>query len=490
MVDHQSTESAVQDRGYFWWTDEPPPDRHHLPASAVAGELKITPEGRITLDLDGMLARQRTYFFNINSRAEFDALRTRRIRGVLRDSGRGVLLFDLAQRAGRRSSYTISTEGFSAAQCLISDQQFDGRIKQPTFTHIDADLEGFEEWLWSPALNFKYGKVVSTAKYRKPKPIIYRLRNGRLSLVQHLAGSSRGHFDLMWSQSAHLRFRPDKAMGMEATIEWHRWLQDFMILLTDSDYCLEWPKVRWGKHNCTLYFQRLASKAERPRLHECPTNFPKISERFGTLFDKWLGVRDTHGPGIYLYLGTRRGMQLYAENQFITLVSGLEAFHRTKYGDVPLQSAVEKVERIVSQITAKKDQKWVANRLASATLPNLEDRIVESVKALAFGFDEARLRSFAKDCAKLRNDLAHYGGSRSRTTGYSDFISSVIKKNNALGPLCHALALTEIGLDPAAVRTWAVESPPAFRRNWFFAEAGLTDHVDLTDQARAMRRSW
>jgi hypothetical protein len=57
------------------------------------------------------------------------------------------------------------------------------------------------------------------------------------------------------------------------------------------------------------------------------------------------------------------------------------------------------------------------------------------------------------------------------------------KKNNALGPLCHALALTEIGLDPAAVRAWAVERPPAFRRNWYFAEAGLIDHVDPNDRS-------
>jgi hypothetical protein len=73
---------------------------------------------------------------------------------------------------------------------------------------------------------------------------------------------------------------------MDAAIEWHRWLQDLLILLTDSDYCLEWPEVRWGKHNCTLYFQRLSSKAGRPRLHECVTNFPKISESFGTLFEE------------------------------------------------------------------------------------------------------------------------------------------------------------------------------------------------------------
>src|SRR6202035_2238849 len=96
-----------------------------------------------------------------DSRAEFQALRARRIRGVLRDSGRGVLLIDLALAGAVHSSYAVSTEGFSATKCLISDQQFDGRIKQPAFSHIDADLKGFEQWLWTRALKWKYGKVVS-----------------------------------------------------------------------------------------------------------------------------------------------------------------------------------------------------------------------------------------------------------------------------------------------------------------------------------------
>lgn len=270
---NQSTAYAVRDRGHFWWDDELAPDRHHLPPSAVTGELKITPEGRVTVQLDAMLPRQRREPFHTDSRAEFQALRARRIRGVLRDSGRGIRLFDLAQAGARHSSYAVSTEGFSAAQCLISERQFDGRFKQPAFTCIDADLKGFEEWLWTHALKWKYGKIVSTAKYRKPKRIVYRLQHGRLSLVQHLTGSSQGHSDIRWSESAYLRFRPDRPIGMDATIEWHRWLQDLMILLTDSDYCLEWPEVQWGKHNCTLYFGRSVSKAERPRLHECPTNF-------------------------------------------------------------------------------------------------------------------------------------------------------------------------------------------------------------------------
>jgi len=122
--------------------------------------------------------------------------------------------------------------------------------------------------------------------------------------------------------------------------------------------------------------------------------------------------------------------------------------------------------------------------LSYKTLPNLAQRIFDTLNALPLGFDQKRLRAFADDCAKLRNELAHYGGHRGKTTAYSDFISSVQKKNNALAALYHALVLFEIGLDPTVIRDWAVERPPSFRRTWYFAEAGLIDHVDPSDQSQ------
>jgi hypothetical protein len=380
------------------------------------------------------------------------------------------VLYDLSQIGG----------GLLAAQCLVSDQPIGGRIKEPAFSRIYADLNGFEEWLWTRAMNVNHGKIVSTAKYRKPRPIVYRLGNGRLLLVQGLNSRSKRLFDITWTASAFLRFHPKQAMGMAATIEWHRWLQDLMILLTDSDYRLEWPNVRWGKHHCTLYFQWFAPKGERPRLQDCPTSFPQVEKTFGALFEKWLEVRDTYGPGVYLYLSTRRGIQLYAENQFLSLVTGLETFFRTKYGDDPSRDATTKVARIVSQITPKKDMTWAKARLTHAIRPTLEDQILKGLNALSLGFDEGRLKRFAKECAQLRNDLAHYGGARNRTTPYTDFLSPVMKKNNALRPLCHALALTEIGLDPAAIRAWTVEKPEAYLRNFYFAEAGLTEPDNRT----------
>jgi hypothetical protein len=195
----QSTAYAVQGRGHFWWDEELAPDRHHLPLSAVTGELKISHEGRATVQLDATLPRQPHQPLHVSGRADIEALRVQRIRGVLRGSGREVLLLDLGTAGAVHSSYAASTEGFSAAQCLISESQFDGRLKQPTFTYIDADLKGFEDWLWSRALHIKYKRRLATARYRRPKRITYRLQTGRLTLEQHLIGSSQGHTDVAWS---------------------------------------------------------------------------------------------------------------------------------------------------------------------------------------------------------------------------------------------------------------------------------------------------
>jgi hypothetical protein len=445
--DQQTAAYAFRERGLFWWAHEPMLSQHQAPDTAVIGELKISSEGRIRLDLDGMLHRERQEPFHTDSEAEYLALRARRIFGVLRESGRRVLLLDLWNGPSRHSSYTFSVESFGAAQCLIGDQRFDGTMKEPKFSRIEADLKGFEEWLWSNALKVKRGKTVFTAKYRKPTQVTYRLQSGRLWFLHYLDGSHQTgrHPDLTWSERTYIRYAPSKPFGIEGAIEWHRWLQDLMILLTDSDYCLELPEVKWGKHTCTLYFQRSISKAERPRRHECVVNFPKLKADFGTVFDTWIAAREKYGSAFYLYLGTRKGVQQYIENQFFMLISGIESLHRIKHIRPSMY---------------------------------LKDRIVQMITNLSLGLADDRLNKFARDCVKFRNSIAH-GGHRSGTGSYSDYITSVQHIADALAPLYHALLLLEIGLDPQMVRDWVITVPPAFRRRWALAQAGLTEPIKM-----------
>ncbi len=231
-----------------------------------------------------------------------------------------------------------------------------------------------------------------------------------------------------------------------------------------------------GKIRYTLYFEKLTPKATPPLRHQCATNFPRIKEKFGALFSTWRTKREKFGSAFYLYLGTRRGMQLYPETRFAMLIWGIEAFHRNKYGEGGRSGrTAARIENIISQLPAKKDRKWLASQLRHADEPNLEQRIFETLNRLPIGLDPKRLRKFASECARKRNEISHFGGQRQRAGVYSDFVLALYKLSDALSSLYHALLLFEIGLDDEMVQAWIYKSFYSSRIKFRFVEVGLME---------------
>jgi hypothetical protein len=159
-------------------------------------------------------------------------------------------------------------------------------------------------------------------------------------------------------------------------------------------------------------------------------------------------MQERFGPGFYLYLGTRRGMKMFVEHRFVNLIWGLEAFDRRGRGDPEIRSRLqEKVERILKQVTAKKDKDWLAGQLQHAGEPNLAQRLYDLFIKLPLPLDEKRLRDFCKECAERRNDISHFGGVRREMENYDAFIRDLDRKSDALTSLYHLHLLSEIGVD-------------------------------------------
>ena len=161
------------------------------------------------------------------------------------------------------------------------------------------------------------------------------------------------------------------------------------------------------------------------------TNLVQLRERFGDIWSDWKKKREAFGPGFYLYLGTRRGVRLYIENQFVNLVFGLEAFHRRKYPPSSVTYLDAKIERIVEQISLEKDKKWLAQVLErTKDQPPLGQRLYATLRDVPLGLDEARLKSFCEvceqDCATISRISAD-----SATTELRTMISSSISKARA-----------------------------------------------------------
>ena len=271
----------LQERGLFWWADDPVPATQFAPDTSAPGELRIETEGRVTLDLDGIISDRTRSFPALVSSTDEPELNTRRIRGLLANSNQRVLLCDLSRRGGRFASSNISTEGFLATHCLVGDQDFPKNLKDLLYSCVDVDLKGYEDWLRLSSIRIKRSKVTLQAKYRRPKNVEYSLPNGKLSVIYHLFGpwfgeTRREKLDLR--ESVLLRFKPAVRMSFNDVTTYHSLLQDLLILTTDTNHAIDWPHVAFGiKTSFTLY-------------HACPvdTQEHQIWWRFVGTLAQWM----------------------------------------------------------------------------------------------------------------------------------------------------------------------------------------------------------
>lgn len=468
---------VLQERGLFWWAGDPLSTRQFAPDTSAIGELRIDAEGRIALDLDGVISDRSKSLPALLSSIDEPELRTRRIQGVLKDSNKRILLCELSRQGGRFASANLSTEGFLAAYCLVGEQDFPRNLEELDYSHVDIRLNGFEEWLRLASIQTKRSKLSLRTRYQRPDNIEYSLPNGRLSVIYDLFGplmSETRQHQINLRESVLLRFKPTERMAFNDVTTYHDLLQDLFILMTESNHNIDWPRVGLGnKARYTLYYARIMGKDDAPRYIDCAVNFIQLRDKFGELVASWWEKREKFGPGFGLYLATRRGMQIYTEHRFIMLIWGIEAYHRKKFGSTRSENAQKKVARILEQITDPKDAKWLAKQLRFAPEPDLQQRIFETIRDVPLDLDSKRVRRFAQGCARDRNDMSHFGEHRDEDQTYSDFMLGLHRKSEALSHLYHLLILSEIGIDPTVLRNWFYRGFRSYPMKSALVEAGL-----------------
>ncbi|WP_143331250.1 HEPN domain-containing protein [Burkholderia aenigmatica] len=472
-----TTRNILDTQGYFWWRDEKIPDGQFAPPNPITGHLTISSDGTAQLELDGILpapGHQIERLFANNSTRRI----SRPIQGIIKSNGQHVLLVDAIRSGGSLSTNRFSYERYFSTMCLVGKREFPRTIDLPRFSEFEIDLTGFEGWLRHGTLEVSRTRRTLSIKTRAVRDIVYNTVAGKLTLRQNteLPDSVPVHlFELHAREFVTLSLKPKSAITSDAVRSEFSVLQDLMIVLTDSHYPLEWPTVRVARteKRYTLYFSRSTSSASPPEPHGLPTNFPQLQETFGDLFSAWRSKREKFGAGFHSYVGTRRGIELYVENRFINLVQGLESFHRTKYSDQPVSSALqEKVKRIVEQIKLSKDRRWLEDALRHAREPRLEHRLLDLLSALPHDLESDRLRKFSTDCAHLRNDLAHFGGQRIREQS-SDVLVEIDAKSDALSLFYHMTLLSEIGIDDQSLRQWLHEAFGSITRKAALVEVDL-----------------
>jgi hypothetical protein len=457
----QESKFVLQERGYFWWAEERIPANSFAPASAVTGTLTVHENGQIDLELDAVLVRDNVHVLEAVLFAPEDALEGRRIRGLLKEGDRHILLEGIRYNGGRASNAGISFSRIAALICLVGARPFPTDDTKIRIRSIEVSLKGYEEWLGRGGIKTKRTKHSLIAKHQVPKPHRYDISGGRLSIATSLTGPYDGkifHHALSVEERHSLRLYFQSPKDIESTVSEYRQIEDFLILLTGSDYTPEdWPIFEIGAvkspKRYRAYFFRLKSSANPPSLFDCWTHFLGVAAQFGALFDQWRIKREHYGPGFYLFLGTKRGMKLYAEHRFVNLIWGLESLHRR--GGVVTKKPnrlEEKIARILSAIQIRKDRAWLEGRLQHAGEPSLEERLAALFSTLPLGLETPKVRAFAKRCADARNDVSHFGGQREKGQDYSMFVRELLLLSEIVAYFYHSLLLSEIGINDDHLR--------------------------------------
>ncbi|WP_223481049.1 MULTISPECIES: HEPN domain-containing protein [unclassified Pseudomonas] len=432
----------INDHGLFWWAGSEHTDGY------AAGLLTINSSGVISLELHqtlpGRSGAEAVFREEVASEVG--------IVGCLKATGHYVLLRGLQTNGGR--SGLISYENFIAEECFICQEMIDTE----KFTKLKISLEGLQEWIRPGKIDCEepLNNKISIGLECNPTEA-WETNTGLVEIRHHFTGNKPNLFssDLNIGLASELIYTPTSALSSQEIVGWYRAVQDLLLILTNCTLTLKWPKLIWSCEGKDLvvryYFRRQEPADNKITWQQTLLPFPRIREAFGTMVDKWLLARKSLGPGISLYLGTRRNFRLYAEHRFVNLVWGLEALgRRTDLPESDDSKVSEKVKRITEAISSVEglnsgDRNWLKNLMKRAVERPLSERLFETLSPVAIGISEENLKKFCKTCADLRNDLSHHGGER-EPGEYEAFLTGILNNSEALSKLYLLVILSLLGV--------------------------------------------
>lgn len=451
--------------GVFQWYE---PGAARADSQPVAGTVEIAESGLSTLALVGLLPDNESMdFFFSPKRID----QNRWIVGVLKDN-RYVFLRRL-ERGGTTLGSALSHQEFRARDCVV----FEHLAEFPdldTVSKLQINLDSLGDWASEPAIKVTKTSRGAASRASKPKVHTFKLPDKTLRLRTDIrcTVSSDWCRSSTIKQETLLESEPKARQTLEAVRKDFHLLEDLLLMLSDVDVILPWPTVRYEKEAGTYFFERRRTNPQKVEILKSWAALAWLGDSFGKLLANLVAQQDILGPGLYLYLGVRRGTGLYLENKFSTAIFGLESLHR-RVGINQTQAKLEaKIARIIEDVKLPRDKDWLSGRLRNAGEPSLEERLFLTFSELDIGLDVKALRAFAKECADVRNQVAHFGGQRDG--GYDAFIQRMFILNEAVRPLYHAVLLSRIDFDRERIRRYFHMSPYSVMRKRMLKDAGLT----------------
>ena len=414
-----------------------------LPDQEMHGMLSISDGGKIELEANGPLMIPSNNF--------------RRIIGRVEKHGDVTLDGCYETRTEHDFKGGISKKSFHVGTVLSGFAYEDGEI--PLFNDLSFSVEGLDEWvgLNGMRVDLERNDRAATIVYQQPEDVLLALENGMQLLI-----TFRSSFPWGFPKTSDQSISPRAPFKSEATIcqktylklisQDARELQDFttvaqkittlLCFATDQIVSVDkmWAtsktlrrdigKGQTAKVPIGIYFRSRPFSKEEPMITRSDFlfGFNEVSNNAEAIIKKWIKAYDQISPTFNLYFSAQMASQQYLEDRFLSLVQGLETYHRRTSDDTYMDVVefVELSENLINQCPEER-RDWLRGKMEHANELNLRRRIKKLIEPFKVIIGNAQRRE------KL---VARIVDSRNYLTHYNECLESRAVVGADLAPLC------------------------------------------------------
>ena len=381
----------------------------------------------------------------------------------------------------------ISTSGFNfnlsqiqTSQIIWANRVFTGfpHIQDlqngiPSFNTFKFSIEGIDEWLWIHGINDNYNheERTITISCKRPESILFNLTNGmRLEITFDIGNTtSQSPWERGVSQKAYFKLLSEEAQELDEFLSTARKIVDLLCFTINETVYLDSMSAT-SNAICKDHQGGITDPAPiniyapsryyyQPKIdrNQMLFTFSDIQDGAERMINKWIESYEQYEHAFNLYFLAQLRPQPSLEVRFLSLIQGLEAYHRKSCGDKYMENDEFKtIRRRVIKEFPKKDRNWFGARLNYANELTLRDRIRRMTEAFSNFFGEEEKSLLINLIVNTRNYLTHYDSDLESDAAKGEDLDTLCLKMELLFEL-HFLDV--MGFSPEQIQSIANTRP-------------------------------
>ncbi|MDE0018973.1 MAG: hypothetical protein OXU51_22525, partial [Candidatus Poribacteria bacterium] len=232
----------------------------------------------------------------------------------------------------------------------------------PSFNTLTFSIEGIDDWIQTSGIKVEYPseKCPVIISYEPQEDVSLNLDNG-MQLLIIWSPSSKHSFNKKAEITEKIYFKlvSQSAHELDEFVSVARKITEFLCFAMNETVSLDsisatsddlFKEIEGGKPipiSIDVYYQSWPYAKDEPKvnLYNMLFRFKEIQNDVERTINNWLKGYEYSAPAFRLYFLAKIGTQTYLEEKCLTLVQGLEAYHRKMFNEnrMNLRNRIERI---------------------------------------------------------------------------------------------------------------------------------------------------